>query len=80
MYVRSLGQNPSEAELRDIIDEVDADGNGSFDFPDFLSLMARKMKDTETEEEVIEAFKILDRSWKLFHQRGRTSTRHDKCR
>ena len=27
----------------------DADGNGKIDFPEFLSLMARKMKDTDTE-------------------------------
>jgi len=47
--MRSLGQNPTEAELQDMINEVDADGNGTIDFPEFLSLMARKMKDTDTE-------------------------------
>jgi calmodulin len=31
---------------------------GTIDFPEFLSLMARKMKDTDTEEELIEAFKV----------------------
>jgi len=31
-----------------MIDEVDADGSGSIDFPEFLSLMARKMKDSDT--------------------------------
>ena len=41
-----------------MINEVDADGNGTIDFPEFLSLMARKMKDTDTEEELIEAFKV----------------------
>ena len=56
--MRSLGQNPTEAELQDMINEVDADGNGTIDFPEFLSLMARKMKDTDTEEELIEAFKV----------------------
>jgi len=44
-----------------MINEVDADGNGTIDFPEFLSLMARKMKDTDTEEELIEAFKVFDR-------------------
>merc|ERR1711970_1216464 len=37
-------------------------GNGTIDFPEFLSLMARKMKDTDTEEELIEAFKVFDRN------------------
>merc|ERR1712048_1539796 len=55
------GQNPTEPELQDMINEVDADGNGTIDFPEFLSLQARKMKDTDTEEELIEAFKVFDR-------------------
>lgn len=42
--MRSLGQNPTEAELQDMINEVDADGNGTIDFPEFLNLMAKKMK------------------------------------
>jgi calmodulin len=29
-----------------MINEVDADGNGTIDFPEFLNLMARKMKVT----------------------------------
>uniref|UniRef100_A0A8C2G4U7 Calmodulin n=1 Tax=Cyprinus carpio TaxID=7962 RepID=A0A8C2G4U7_CYPCA len=50
--MRSLGQNPTEAELQDMINEVDADGNGTIDFPEFLTMMARKMKDTDSEEEI----------------------------
>jgi calmodulin len=59
--MRSLGQNPTEAELQDMINEVDADGNGTIDFPEFLTLMARKMKDTDSEEEILEAFKVFDK-------------------
>ena len=44
-----------------MINGVDADGNGTIDFPEFSSLMARKMKDTDTEEELVEAFKVFDR-------------------
>ncbi|URD87531.1 hypothetical protein MUK42_26602 [Musa troglodytarum] len=60
--MRSLGQNPTEAELQDMINEVDADGNGTIDFPEFLNLMARKMKDTDSEEELKEAFECLTRT------------------
>ena len=58
--MRSLGQNLSEAEIKEIIDEVDEDKNGTIDFQEFLSLMARKMKLLDKEDELIEAFKKLD--------------------
>ena len=32
-------------------------GNGTIDFPEFLTMMAKKMKDTDTEEEIREAFR-----------------------
>ena len=59
--MRSLGQNPTEAELQDMINEVDADGNGTIDFPEFLTMMAREMRDTDSEEEIKEAFKVFDK-------------------
>ncbi|XP_016302105.1 calmodulin-alpha-like [Sinocyclocheilus anshuiensis] len=63
--MRSLGQNPTEAELQDMINEVDADGNGTIDFPEFLTMMARKMKDTDSEEEIREAFRVFDKLLKV---------------
>jgi len=59
--MRSLGQNPTEAELQDMINEVGADEHGFIDFPEFLSLMARTMRDWDTEDEIIDAFKVFDR-------------------
>ncbi|KAF9345907.1 hypothetical protein BGX34_004370, partial [Mortierella sp. NVP85] len=59
--MRSLGQNPTDSELQDMINEVDADGNGIIDFPEFLTMMARKMRDTDSEEEIKEAFKVFDK-------------------
>ena len=41
--------------------QVDADGNGTIDFPEFLTMMARKMKDTDSAEEIKEAFKVFDK-------------------
>ncbi|CAO2166772.1 unnamed protein product [Urochloa humidicola] len=59
--MRSLGQNPTEAELQDMINEVDADGNGAIDFREFLGLMARRMRDSDSEEELREAFRVFDK-------------------
>jgi calmodulin len=59
--MRSLGQNPTETELQEMINEVDTDGNGTIDFPEFLTMMARKMRDCDSEEEIKEAFKVFDK-------------------
>lgn len=59
--MRNLGQNPSEEELKQMIREVDLDGNGTIDFKEFLCLMVKKMKGIDTEEELLEAFKVFDR-------------------
>ena len=36
-------------------------GNGEIDFPEFLTMMARKMKETDSEEEIKEAFRVFDK-------------------
>lgn len=59
--MRSLGQNLSEAEIKEMIDIVDEDKNGTIDFQEFLNLMERKMKIIDKEEELLEAFNVLDR-------------------
>ena len=61
IVMRSLGQNPTEAELQDMMNEVDVDGNGVVDFPEFLTMKARIMRDTDPEEEIKEAFKVFDK-------------------
>ncbi|RXN14148.1 Calmodulin [Labeo rohita] len=73
--MRSLGQNPTEAELQDMINEVDADGNGTIDFPEFLTMMARKMKDTDSEEEIREAFRVFDKVAAFDHKNVSLSRR-----
>ena len=68
MVMRSLGINPTYKDLKEMIREVDFDGNGMIDFNEFLSLMAKKLRDTDLEEEYItvlliiklKAFKIFD--------------------
>uniref|UniRef100_A0A914VFN4 EF-hand domain-containing protein n=1 Tax=Plectus sambesii TaxID=2011161 RepID=A0A914VFN4_9BILA len=59
--MRSLGQRPNESELRDMVNEVDEDGNGTIEFDEFLKMMSRKMKDIDSEQELREAFQVFDR-------------------
>ncbi len=42
--MRSLGQNPSESELQDMINEVDADNNGTIDFPGWFLVIEGKRR------------------------------------
>nr|GMD55994.1 calmodulin-like protein 9 [Ipomoea batatas] len=42
--VRALGENLTEAEIQDWINQVDADGNGTIELVEFLNRMVRVMK------------------------------------
>ncbi|XP_070538787.1 calmodulin-like isoform X1 [Ptychodera flava] len=63
IVMRSLGQYPTEAELQDIVNEVDADGDGTIDFEEFLDMMARRsrrFKDVDPVRELRETFRVFD--------------------
>lgn len=62
--MRSLGQNPTDDELYEMVSEVDANGNGMVDFEEFLDMMGNKIADSdedELEEELRQAFNVFDR-------------------
>ncbi|CAM6100341.1 unnamed protein product [Calypogeia fissa] len=63
VVMASLGQKLTETELEDMIDEVDADGNGMIEFSEFLKLVGihRKVQRKHFEEEHREAFRVFDR-------------------
>merc|ERR1719347_2504458 len=56
----SLQQNPSDRELKNIIEEVDADKDGALNFEEFLTLMKLKIKEDNSDAEIREAFVIID--------------------
>merc|ERR1712124_58987 len=59
--LRSLGQNPTEAELAALVEEVDKDKSGTIEFDEFVDLMARTNKTQEQmEEEIKNAFLTFD--------------------
>lgn len=46
-----------ETELRDMVNEVDQDGNGTIEFNEFLQMMSKKMKSADGVDELREAFR-----------------------
>lgn len=46
-----------ENELRNMVNEVDINGNGTIEFNEFLLMMSKKMKVAEGEDELKEAFR-----------------------
>ena len=40
--MRSLGQNPTEAELQDMINQADRDGDGEINLDEFYRIMKKK--------------------------------------
>lgn len=56
-------------------------GNGTIDFPEFLTMMARKMKDTDSEEEIREAFRVFDKvGGRVIRQLLGTTTSAASCK
>jgi calmodulin len=62
--MKSLGQAPTEAEVADMIHDVDENGDGEIDFQEFLVMMSRKLGDgaqSSQEDELRQAFKVFDK-------------------
>ncbi|KAK3093118.1 hypothetical protein FSP39_011310 [Pinctada imbricata] len=59
--MRSLGQNPTEAELKDMIANQDVNRNGTIDYDEFIIMMEENYKDISTvEAELLAAFRVFD--------------------
>ena len=60
--MNELGEYPSENELRQMIAEVDINGSGSIEFPEFLVMFMKRIKDTSIVKEIEDAFRLFDRN------------------
>ena len=60
--MRSLGLNPSDEDLKEIIDSFDNEKNNNLiDFNSFLIIMAKRKNDIDKEEDLIDAFRVFDK-------------------
>lgn len=60
--LRSLNINPNEDELAHMIAEADLNGQGGISFEDFIQMMEKRSKETDTEEQIINAFRVFDKN------------------
>ncbi|XP_063718887.1 calmodulin-A-like [Symsagittifera roscoffensis] len=63
-----LGQPMSSQDLKEFIEEIDIDGNGSIEFNEFLEMMIKKNpsaldgKEKNANDDISIAFKVFDRN------------------
>ena len=41
--MQTLGQNPTEEEVKKMVEEADSDGSGEIDFREFCTLLAKRL-------------------------------------
>ena len=58
--MRSLGANPKDDHLQELINEVDYDGDGVLNFTEFIDLMVNDRPEIEDDLDLIEAFHAFD--------------------
>lgn len=55
--LRAVGQDPTEAELQDIINDRDTDGSGTLDFLEFVNIMGAPLKGDDVNEDIDSTFR-----------------------
>merc|ERR1719232_921897 len=58
--MRALGFEPKREEIKKMIADVDKDGSGVIDYPEFLDMMTQKMAERDPREEMLKAFRLFD--------------------
>ena len=59
--MQALGQGLTEGQIKEMIAAVDADEDGAINFDEFLTLILKRFKDGDAEEELHQMFNMIDR-------------------
>ena len=62
--MRSIGQNPTEDEILELVMESDLNGDGTIDFKEFIEMMKRKSSESDQTE--VSSFKKKTISLEFF--------------
>ncbi|XP_064543272.1 neo-calmodulin [Drosophila montana] len=61
LIMRDVGYEPTEADLNEFIDAADVGDQRCLDYKEFLQVMAPKLRDIESDENLRKAFEVFDR-------------------
>uniref|UniRef100_A0A0G4G9K8 Calmodulin n=1 Tax=Chromera velia CCMP2878 TaxID=1169474 RepID=A0A0G4G9K8_9ALVE len=61
VLLRSLGQDPTDEELDEYIEEYRVYAKGGFEYEDFLSIMAKREADHQARQKLSEALSLFDK-------------------
>ena len=60
VVMRALGHEPTQAELKKLVQESDRDNTGQLDFDGYLNIILNKMAERPGEEDLGKAFRLFD--------------------
>merc|ERR1711865_114897 len=58
--MRALGFEPKKEEIKRMITDLDRDGDSTIDLEEFMALMAGKMSDKDSKDDIVKAFRLFD--------------------
>merc|ERR1712124_193325 len=58
--MRALGFEPKKEEIQKMIQDVDDDGSGTIEFPEFMTMMSQKILNRDPKDEILKAFRLFD--------------------
>jgi len=59
--LRAMGFEPKAKDIKKIVENVDKAGTGKLCFNDFMNVIAMKMAEKDSKDEILKAFKLFDR-------------------
>jgi len=58
--MKTLGFNPTEEDLQQMIFTVDYDGDGRLNLEEYIQLMEQQKTPEDTEDDIVQAFRVFD--------------------
>ena len=59
--MKKVGKNINQGEMQDLVGEINPNENGMVDLKEYVSIMQRRKRDKDCDEDLLTIFKIIDK-------------------